>query len=72
MQKFYCETIDRTSSVLKGPIDPKNGFPTVHESPICEANSSFDAILIFQKRFPGNVDTVYSDYWENGELIEIL
>ena len=39
----------------KGPLDPRNGWPTIHHSLIVEANSLKEATIMFEKKFPGDV-----------------
>lgn len=59
MTTYYMSTKNTLDERLVGPVDPKNGFPTVHKNFMCEAETMQDAEIIFAKRFPGNVLSVY-------------
>lgn len=51
---FYVETISNRSD-RRGPMDPRNGWPTMHSSLLTEADSIEDARTFFEQKFPGDV-----------------
>jgi hypothetical protein len=52
-----------------GPIDPRNGFPTLHKMFVVTAKSFIEAKEKFNNKFPNNVEIVYQIDFENTDLI---
>lgn len=55
--QFYVETKNDLSD-KKGPIDPRNGFPTIHADFLIEASTIDAALKIANQKFPNNVEIV--------------
>lgn len=52
--EYVLETKDSLSDRIKGPIDPKTGWPTYHPCLVTTASSEEEAILYFESKFPNN------------------
>ena len=64
MTLFYMETKNNLSDRLTGPIDPCNGWPTIHPSFLVETESLEEAVTHFLAKFPNNVLIVLQENLE--------